>query len=110
MMMPELNGMPPGLSSMMEKQPQMRLSMQACLKAATSGPSSVHMISRIDVHRQAVQRVFRKHHQIHRAEIAPRLADHGDDFLGLRGEVGPGDHIRQLQLHQPDDDAVARFC
>jgi hypothetical protein len=30
---------------MIEKQPQMRLSMQAFLKAATSGPSSEHMIS-----------------------------------------------------------------
>ncbi len=30
---------------MMEKQPQMRLSRQACLKASTSGPSTRHMIS-----------------------------------------------------------------
>ena len=37
--------MPPGFSSMMEKQPQIRLSTQACLKAATSGPSIRHMIA-----------------------------------------------------------------
>ena len=30
---------------MIEKQPQMLLAMQACLKAATSGPSSVHMMA-----------------------------------------------------------------
>ena len=42
---PELNGLPFGLASMIEKQPQIRLSRQACLKAATSGPSSVHRIS-----------------------------------------------------------------
>ena len=30
---------------MMEKQPQMLLSMQACLNAATSGPSSEHMMA-----------------------------------------------------------------
>ena len=40
MISPELYGLPSGLYSMMEKQPQIRLSMQACLKLATSGPSS----------------------------------------------------------------------
>src|SRR5271166_861304 len=45
MMMPLLNGLPPGLRSMIEKHPQMRLSTQACLKQPTSGPSSVHMMS-----------------------------------------------------------------
>src|SRR6516162_9399842 len=45
MMMPELNGLPPGFCSMIEKQPQMRCSAHACLNAATSGPSSEHMIA-----------------------------------------------------------------
>src|SRR5882672_3388627 len=45
MMSPELNGLPPGLRSMIEKQPQIRLSTQASLNAATSGPSSAHMIA-----------------------------------------------------------------
>src|SRR5260370_22002652 len=45
MISPELNGLPCGFCSMIEKQPQMRFSMQACLKAATSGPSSEHMIA-----------------------------------------------------------------
>ena len=45
MMTPELYGFPCGLNSMMEKQPQMRLTRQACLNAAISGPSSEHMIA-----------------------------------------------------------------
>ena len=45
MISPLLYGLPPGLASMIEKQPQMVLSMHALRKAATSGPSSVHMIS-----------------------------------------------------------------
>src|SRR5882672_3959724 len=45
MMMPELNGLAPGLRSMIEKQPQMRCCTQAARKAATSGPSSEHMIA-----------------------------------------------------------------
>ena len=45
MISPELYGYPPGLCSMIEKQPQMRLSRHAALKAATSGPSSVHMMA-----------------------------------------------------------------
>src|SRR5258708_35078379 len=45
MMMAELKGLAPGLSSMIEKQPQMRCSAQACLNAATSGPSSEHMMA-----------------------------------------------------------------
>src|ERR1700686_3089297 len=45
MISPELNGLAPGLSSMSEKQPQMRCWAQACLNAATSGPSSEHMMA-----------------------------------------------------------------
>jgi hypothetical protein len=43
-MMPELYGLPAGLSSISEKQPQMWLSRQAWRNAETSGPSSEHMI------------------------------------------------------------------
>ncbi len=64
---------------------------------------------RIGVHGEAVQRVLREHHQVHGAEIAPRLADHGDDLVGLSRQVRLGRHHRQLQLHQSDDDAVGRF-
>mmetsp|Transcript_6374 Transcript_6374/g.20012 ORF Transcript_6374/g.20012 Transcript_6374/m.20012 type:complete len:144 (+) Transcript_6374:708-1139(+) len=42
---PVLYGMPPGLSSMMEKHPQMLLSTHALRNAAISGPSSEHMIA-----------------------------------------------------------------
>src|SRR3981081_650825 len=42
---PLLYGLPCGLASMMEKQPQIRFSMQAFLNAVTSGPSRRHMIA-----------------------------------------------------------------
>src|SRR6266446_3454412 len=45
MMMPELNGLAPGLCSMIEKQPQIFWSAHACLNAAISGPSSEHMMA-----------------------------------------------------------------
>ena len=63
----------------------------------------------IGIHRQAVQRIFREHHQIHGAEVAARLANHRDDPVGLTREVFRGGHDGQLQLHEPDDDAFRRF-
>ena len=42
---PVLYGFPSGLYSIIEKQPQILCSTHAALKAATSGPSSRHMIS-----------------------------------------------------------------
>ena len=45
MIRPELYGLPSGLNSMMEKQPQILLSMQAFWNAATSGPSRRHIIA-----------------------------------------------------------------
>src|SRR5476649_21957 len=45
MIRPELKGLPCGLNSMMEKQPQMSLAMQAPRKCSTSGPSIRHMIA-----------------------------------------------------------------
>ena len=101
--------MPPGLSSMMEKQPQMRLSMQACLKAATSGPSSVHMISGL----VSIERPCSAYSGKTTRSIVPRLRralpTMATIFSRLRRKVGLGDDVRQLQLHQPDDDAVAAF-
>ena len=64
---------------------------------------------RIGVHRQAVQGILGKYHQIHGAQIAPRLANHVHDALGLTREICLGDHDRQLQLNEPDDDAIRRF-
>src|SRR5713101_4374721 len=63
----------------------------------------------IGVHRQAVQRIFGEHHEVHGAEIAPRLADHVDDALGLARQVRLGHDDGQLQLNEPDDDAIRRF-
>ena len=95
---------------MREKQPQIALSRQACLKAATSGPSSEHMIAGIHVHRQAVQRIFGEHDEVHRRHVAPRLADHRDDALRLRAQIVGRRDDRQLQLHDADDDAVRAIC
>ncbi len=61
---------------------------------------------RVRVHRQPVQRVFGKDDEVHGGQIAPCLADELDDTLRLRREVGLRDHVRQLQLHEADDDAV----
>src|SRR5258706_1238086 len=44
-MMPELNGLPFGFASISEKHPHTLCSAHAVLNAATSGPSSVHMIA-----------------------------------------------------------------
>jgi hypothetical protein len=65
--------------------------------------------SRVGVHRQAVQRVFGKHHEVHRRHVAARLADHRDDALRLLVEVFRRLDGRQRELHQPDDDAVRSF-
>ncbi len=63
----------------------------------------------VGVHREPVQGVFGKHHEVHGRQVAPRLADHRDDARGLRREiVGRRDH-RQLQLHHPQHDAVGGF-
>src|SRR5262245_51875482 len=43
--MPALYGLPRGLRSMIEKQPQIRCVAHAAWNAATSGPSSVHMMA-----------------------------------------------------------------
>jgi aromatic ring-cleaving dioxygenase len=64
---------------------------------------------RVGVHREAVQRVFREHHEVHGRHVAPRLCHHGDDGFRLSGEVGGRRDHRQLQLHQADDDAVGRL-
>ena len=63
----------------------------------------------IGVHRQAVQRGFGKHHEVHGSQIAPRFADHVDDAFGLACQILLGDHDRKLQLHEPDDHAFGRF-
>ena len=64
---------------------------------------------RVRVHRQAVQRVFGEYDQVHRPQIAARLADHRDDARSLRGEIVRRDDHGQLKLHEADDDAVLGF-
>ena len=94
---------------MMEKQPQILLSTQAFRNAVTSGPSRRHMISGLVSIDRPCREYSGKHHQIHGAQIAPRFAKHVHDALGLTRQVGLGDHDRQLQLNEPDDDAIRRF-
>mmetsp|Transcript_59310 Transcript_59310/g.152709 ORF Transcript_59310/g.152709 Transcript_59310/m.152709 type:complete len:397 (-) Transcript_59310:2-1192(-) len=57
-------------------------------------------------HRQTMEAVLREHHQVHRAEISARLADHFDDALGLRSELVWRGDCRQLKLHDADHDAI----
>ncbi|MDT4886136.1 hypothetical protein FQZ97_1224500 [compost metagenome] len=56
-----------------------------------------------------MQRVFREHHQVHGALVAPRLAHQLADALCLRRQLRRRFHHRQLQLHQAHDHAVLRF-
>ena len=107
MIRPELQGLLSGLNPRWKSSPR---SCCRCRRAqeATSAVEPAHDF-RIGVHRQPVQRIFRKHDQIHGGKVAPRLADHGDDALGLAREVGPRHDHGQLQLNQPDDDAFGRF-
>ena len=64
---------------------------------------------RVGVHRQAVQRVFGEHHQVHGRLVAAGLAHQVADALRLRRQLRGGLHHRQLQLHQAHDHAVRRF-
>jgi hypothetical protein len=43
--------------------------------------------SGIGVHRQAVQRVFWKHHEVHRRHVASRFSNHRNDALCLGGKI-----------------------
>jgi hypothetical protein len=56
-----------------------------------------------------VKCVLRKHDEVDRAHAAFGLADHRDDLVRLRGDVGARRDLGQLQLHQADDDAVRGF-
>src|SRR5712671_8157777 len=94
---------------MIEKQPQILLSMQAFLNAATSGPSSWHMMSGL----VSIDRPCREYSgnttRSMVPQIAARLADHVNDALGLTGEICLRHNDGQLQLNEPDDDAMRRF-
>jgi len=60
----------------------------------------------VDIHRQAVQRVFGEDDQIHGAHVAPRLGRHLDNAGGLGGQIVRRFHHWQLELHQSDHHAV----
>src|ERR1700730_6391222 len=106
MMMPLLNGVPPGLSSMIEKHPQMRLSTQACLKRPTSGPSSVHMMSGL----VSMLSPCSAYSGNTTRSIVERLRRAFPTSWQIRsvclGQVFLGDDRRILQLQQADHDPV----
>ena len=64
---------------------------------------------RCDAHRQAVQRVLGEHDEVEPGVVAPCLAHHRDEALGLRLQLCRCLDHRQLQLHQADHHAVRRF-
>mmetsp|Transcript_55410 Transcript_55410/g.149412 ORF Transcript_55410/g.149412 Transcript_55410/m.149412 type:complete len:387 (+) Transcript_55410:415-1575(+) len=64
---------------------------------------------RVGTHRQAVQRVLREDHQVHRAEVTTGLAHHLDDSVRLRREVRLRRDHRELKLDAANDDAVGRL-
>jgi hypothetical protein len=94
---------------MIEKQPQILCSTQAALNERHLGAVQRHHQLGRGAHRQPVQRVLGEHHQVHRAQVAPRLAHHPGDALGLRTQLRRRLHHRQLQLHQPDHHALRRL-
>ena len=94
---------------MMEKQPQMLLSTQACRNAATSGPSSRHMISGLVSIDSPCSEYSGNTTRSMVARLRRALPTMSHDALGLPRQVCPGDDDRQLQLHEPDDDAIGRF-
>ena len=96
---------------MIEKQPQIRIARcRPRLKGGHLGSvERAHDVGRC-VHREPVQRVLGKHHQVHRALVAARLADHVADAARLRRrDPAAVLHHRQLKLHQADDHAAFRF-
>ena len=95
---------------MIEKQPQMRFSLQACLEGRDLRPVERAHDLRIGVHREAVQRVFGEHDQVHAGKLRRALPTICDDALGLRGKSAFACDVRQLQLHEADHDAVPAIC
>ena len=91
--------------STMEKQPQMRLSMRACRKLATSGPSSRDINSGL-VSIDSPCSEYLGHHQVHGGHALARLLHHGANLPGLRHKIALGGDRRQLQLDEADDHAV----
>jgi hypothetical protein len=63
----------------------------------------------IGVHRQAVQRIFRKDHEVHCRHAFARLLHHRANLLGLSRQIALGRDRRQLQLNEPDHHAVRRL-
>ena len=61
---------------------------------------------RVGIHREAVECVLRKHHQIHRRHVPPRLGRHRNDLLCLPFKVCRCFHHRQLELHHPDHQSI----
>jgi len=81
----------------------------SCFESRHFGPVQAAENGGVGVHRKAMQRILRKNHQIHGAQVAPGLGHHVANALGLRGQVGRGFNHGQLQLHQAHGHAVFRF-
>ena len=109
MTMPVLYGLPFGLYSISEKQPQSLCSTQAAWKAATSGPSIRHISSGAVLIERPCSAYSGKTTRSRPALLRRALPTICDDALGLRGQLRRRVDQRQLQLHEPDDDAVRRF-
>src|SRR5215472_6439351 len=90
---------------MMEKQPQMRLSMQACRKLAISGPSSRDINSGL-VSIDSPCSEYSGKTTRSMVGMPLRALHHRANLLGLCGEIALGGERRQLQLNEPDDHAV----
>jgi hypothetical protein len=63
----------------------------------------------VDIHREPVQRIFRKDDEIHARLVAPCLGHEIDDHLRLPRQIFLGDRHGELQLHKADADAVFGF-
>ena len=94
---------------MIEKQPQILLSRQACLNAAISGPSSEHMIAGFMSIDSPCSEYSGKTTRSIVAMLRRALPTIATILCGLRREIRGRDDDRQLQLHDADHDAVRRF-
>ncbi len=64
---------------------------------------------RVGVHAQPMQRVFRKHHQVHARKVSPCFADQTANPIRLPCQIIRRCHHRVLQLNQANDHTARRF-
>jgi hypothetical protein len=95
---------------MIEKQPQILLTDAGLLEGRHFGAIERAHDGRVGVHAQAVQRVFREHHEVHGALVAPRLGHHVADALRLRGQIAPASPPRAAATAPAHHHAVLAIC